>query len=98
MNPAQVFLANNFSGAGPTSPVFFPGGTAAFECNTPTGATTATLQKLGPDGATYETVGAPTTVSAAAFVQGLNLPAGVYRMTFGASVTAFFATLSASLD
>jgi hypothetical protein len=98
MNPQQVVLASNYSSAAATNPVFFEGGIAAFEClATSYGGGTVTLQKLGPDEATYEAVGASTAVTANAFVQGLNLPAGVYRLTFSAAPTGLSATLSSSL-
>ena len=98
MNPVQAFLANNYTGSGPTAPIFFSGGIAAFECLGTFSGATATLQKLGPDQSTWETVSSSTTVTAAAFVLGLNLPAGAYRLSLSGAVTALYATLSASLD
>ena len=99
MNPVSVLLASNYSatGASSTSPVYFPGGVASFEL-TGTVAGTVTLQKLGPDGATWEAVGASTTVTAAAFVQGLNLPAGGYRLACSATLGPIYAALSSSLS
>jgi len=98
MNPQVSVLATNYSSATSTNPVFYPGGTAAFEClATNYNAGTVTLQKLGPDGATWVAVGASTTITANAFVQGLSLPPGAYRLAFSAAPTALFATLSSSL-
>lgn len=98
MNPVQAFVANNYTGAGPTPAVFYSGGISSFEVLGTFGGATVTLQKMGPDGSTWETVGATTTVTAAAFAQGLNLPAGCYRLSLSAAVTNLYATIAASLD
>lgn len=98
MNITVASLASGYTGAGPTAPAFFLGGVASFEISGTFNAATVTLQKLGPDEATWETVGSSTTVTAAAFVQGLNLPAGCYRLSLSGSAGPLYATLKASND
>jgi hypothetical protein len=99
MNPQVSVLASNYSSTTSTNPVMFAGGIAAFEClATNFNAGTVTLQKLGADGATWVAVGSSTTITAAAFVQGLNLPPGAYRLAFSAAPAGLYAQLSASLS
>lgn len=99
MNPVRTYLASNYSatGASTTTPAFFPGGIASYEL-IGTVAGTVTLQKLSADDATWQAVGSSTTIGAAGFVQGLNLPAGAYRLSCSATLGPIYATLSASLD
>lgn len=79
--------------------MYFAGGNADFSILGTFGGATVTLQKMGPDGATPIAVGASTTVTAAADVQGLSLPAGVYRCSVaGGPPSALYATLAASLN
>jgi hypothetical protein len=76
------------------SPAFFGGGLAAFTCTSSNfNAATVTLNWIAADG-TALPVGSTTTVTANAFVTGLNLPAGKYSATFsGGTPTAVTVTL-----
>ena len=97
MNPNVAQLLTNANTTGPW--VFFAGGTAEFNVLGTFAGATVTLQKLGADQATAVAVGATTTVTSAAEVQGLNLPAGVYRcLVAGGAPSGLYAALSASLN
>lgn len=75
--------------------VSWPGGVAAFSAVASAwNAATATLEALGPDGATQLTVGSSTTVTANAFVTPLYLPAGTYTVALsGGTPTALYVAL-----
>jgi hypothetical protein len=75
--------------------VFWQGGIAAFSAIASAwNAATATLNVLGPDGATQQAVGSSTTVTANAFVTPLYLPPGIYTVTVtGGTPTALYVSL-----
>ncbi len=93
------FTANLLVNAAATGPVVqWPGGVATFACNGTFGGATITLKYLMPDG-TYQAVGASTTVTALAVVNGVYLPAGAYQAVITAGPpSAMYASLVASLN
>lgn len=94
---ASVHVPLVVPGAGPLAGayVFFPGGLASFSAVASAwNASTATLNVLGPDGATALAVGSSTTVTANAFVGGLNLPSGQYEIVVsGGTPTGLYVAL-----
>lgn len=59
MHPASVVLLSNESATGGSKP--WPGGRGTFSVAGTFGGATATLEMLGPDGATWFAVGTDTT-------------------------------------
>jgi hypothetical protein len=99
--PAYAQLLSNVAANVTGAWVFWQGGIATFQALAAAfGGGTITLQTLGPDQATPVAVGSSTTVTANAIVEGLNLPAGVYRCTLtgATSPSGVYASLAGSLD
>lgn len=85
-----IILMKNVSATGAGSQVTWPGGRSALVVMG-TFPTTATLQMLGQDGATWLTMATPSTAGSTA----LDLPSGTYRMNLtGGSPSGFYASLA----
>ncbi|MDE2101961.1 MAG: hypothetical protein KGL39_32240 [Patescibacteria group bacterium] len=100
MTPQFLELANNVAAISTGAAQQWNGGVAtlAVQAGNFNGCT-ASLQTLGADGLTWVAVGASTTVTAAAAVTGIYLPAGPYRVVVSnAAPTALYASLTASLN
>jgi hypothetical protein len=99
VNPQLLQLLSNASAALTGNALFWQGGTATFNLIGTMGGATVSLQVIGPDGQTWQALGASTTVTATGAVTGLQIPAGPVRcVVTGGPPTGLYATLCASLD
>ncbi len=100
MVPQQLQLLSNIAANTTGNALFWQGGVALFSALGTFGGGTVTLQVLGPDGATWQALGASTTVTAAGNVTGVYVPAGPVRavLTGAAGASGIYVTLTAELS